>query len=114
MAKTAMPPMPAEEPGDRPFRRSDEQLSTYGYLGGFTRYTARFSVYELGPSLNGFPDFPNRFLVDVDDGAGPRECCRFTDAADDEPVWNGAWNGDEWCLWIMEQSRALMPDLGSE
>jgi hypothetical protein len=114
MARITMPALPSEEPGDRPSHRSDGKPAKHGYLGGFTRYAVRFSVYELGPSLNGFPDFPNRFLVDVDDGAGPRECCRFTDAADDEPVWNGAWNGDDWCPWILDQSRALMPDLGPD
>lgn len=111
MAKTAMPP---KEPDDRPERRSDGEPAKFGYLGGFIRYTAKFSVYELGPSLGSGPNFPNRFLIDVDDGAGPRECCRFTDATHDAPLWNRAWNGDDWCPWILEQSRALMPDLGAE
>lgn len=109
MARTATP---AEEPAGRPERRSDGEPAKFGFLGGFDRGPARFAVFELGPGLDGGRDFPNRFLIDVDDGAGPRECCRFTDAPDDEPVWNRAWNGDDWCPWILERARALIPDIG--
>ncbi|RRS00485.1 hypothetical protein [Glycomyces terrestris] len=81
-----------------------------GYLGDFRRGPAVFTLYHLGAD---HPARPNRitvYLVDVDDGAGPRECCRFTDDSEDVPEWSIAWRGDAWCPWILEQSRALIAE----
>ena len=33
---------------------------------------------------------------------------RFTDDPEDLPVWNGAWNNDEWCIWILRRAFALI------
>lgn len=96
----------ANASGDGPCgRRSDGLPPGQGFLGDFARGPALFSVYELGFDRSQYPNGPNRYLVDVEDGVGARECCRFTDDPEDVPVWNGAWNNDPWCPWIMERAR---------
>ncbi|MEV3939058.1 hypothetical protein AB0K52_24170 [Glycomyces sp. NPDC049804] len=103
MAKTAF-----ASDDDRRRLRSDGLSPAEGFLGDFARGPALFSVYDLGPDKSRYPNGPNRYLIDVEDGVGPRECCRFTDDPEDQPVWNGAWNNDPWCPWILQQSKALI------
>jgi hypothetical protein len=69
-----------------------------------------FSVYQVAPVPHQYQPGPAEFLVDVDDGAGARECCRFTDDPEDIPEWNGRWNGDEWGPWILERAKACIAD----
>jgi hypothetical protein len=87
--------------------RSDGLSPARGFLGDFARGPALFSVYDLGPDHTQYPNGPNRYLIDVEDGVGARECCRFTDEPEDEPIWNGAWNNDVWCPWILKRAKAL-------
>lgn len=90
--------------------RSDGEPGVDGYLGCFRRKPAVFSVYQVSPVPHRYTPGPAEFLVDVNDGAGARECCRFTDDPEDVPEWNGAWNGDDWCPWILEQAKACVAD----
>jgi len=90
--------------------RSDGGSSIIGYLGDFTKGPAIFTLYTLGPDQGCYPNGPTRYLIDVDDGAGARECCRFTADPTESPIWNGCWNNDEWCSWILEQAHALIAD----
>ncbi|PRY57924.1 hypothetical protein [Glycomyces artemisiae] len=97
--------------GDDPYNlRSDGKPGVDGYLGDFRRGPAVFTLYDLGPDYPGRAGRVTDYLLDVDDGAGPRECCRFTDDAEDVPVWSRAWKGDAWCPWIMQQCEALIKD----
>lgn len=98
------------DPEDRWNLRSDGEPGVDGHLGSFRRAPAVFSVYQVSPVPHRFTPGPAEYLVDVDDGVGPRECCRFTDDPEDVPDWNGRWNGDEWCTWILEQARARIAD----
>ncbi|WP_026929386.1 hypothetical protein [Glycomyces tenuis] len=74
---------------------------------GFTERSADGSARSLtgGPS-----DRPastgRRFRVDCSDGNGPGEVCTFT--SDESPTWRGAWNGDEWCVWIEAEARKVV------
>jgi hypothetical protein len=105
MAKT----MTASEEG--PYNlRSDGEPGIHGHLGWFRRGPAVFSVYEIPSDRGRYPNGPTVYLIDVNDGAGARECCRFTDDPEDPPIWNGAWNNDEWCPWILKRARALIAD----
>jgi hypothetical protein len=101
-------------------RRSDGGLSTVGFFGDFARGHALFSLYRLGPDQSQYPNGPCEYLVDCDDGVGPHEVCRFSI---DEPrggsglvgfdvTWRGAWNGDQWCGWIIGRIRALIAASG--
>lgn len=97
-------------PDDDPYNlRSDGKPGIDGYLGDFRRGPAVFTLYELG-SEPGRATRIIEYLLDVDDGAGPRECCRFTDDPEDVPEWSDTWEGDEWCPWLLEQCRALIAD----
>ncbi|MFB9659913.1 hypothetical protein ACFQS3_09100 [Glycomyces mayteni] len=89
--------------------RSDGEPGIDGYLGDFQRGPAVFTLYTLGSHPAQTPRVTT-YLLDVDDGAGPRQCCRFTDDPEDTPEWSPAWNGDEWTLWIMAQSLALITE----
>jgi hypothetical protein len=93
--------------------RSDGKPGIDGYLGDFLRGPAVFTLYHLGLDHPARPERINAYLLDVDDGAGPRECCRFTDDPEDFAEWAVAWEGDEWCLWIMAQCHTLIaePDI---
>ncbi|GAA1689073.1 hypothetical protein GCM10009830_40790 [Glycomyces endophyticus] len=98
-------------PGDDPYNlRSDGKPGVDGYVGDFRRGPAAFTLYSLGADHPGRPNRIIGYLLDVDDGAGPRECCRFTDDPEDVPEWSGAWQGDQWCAWLLEQCRALIAD----
>jgi hypothetical protein len=90
--------------------RSDGGPGVDGHLGDFRRGPAVFSLYRLGSDFPARADKFTDYLLDVDDGAGARECCRFTDDPEDVPAWNRAWNGDEWCPWILERCRALIAE----
>jgi hypothetical protein len=90
--------------------RSDGKPGVDGYLGDFRRGPAVFTLYHLGFDHPARAERINAYLLDVDDGAGPRECCRFTDDAEDAPEWARAWQGDEWCLWIMAQCLAFIAE----
>jgi hypothetical protein len=107
MGKTALP---AEDPKGRYAVRSDGASATLGYLGDFTRGPAVFTLYRLGADQGRYPNGPVEYLIDVDDGVGPRECGRFTDEPGRPTTWNRAWNGDDWCPWILEQAFALIAD----
>ncbi|MEU6246540.1 hypothetical protein [Glycomyces sp. NPDC047010] len=94
--------------------RSDGKPGVDGYLGDFRRGPAVFTLYRLGPDHPGRAHKMIAYLLDVDDGAGARECCRFTDDPEDLPEWAATWLGDSWCDWIMERCKALIdnPDTG--
>jgi hypothetical protein len=87
---------------------SEGEPGIHGHLGWFRRGPAVFSVYEIPPDRGRYPNGPTIYLIDVNDGADARECCRFTDDPEDAPEWNGAWNNDEWCPWILKRARALI------
>lgn len=100
-------------PDEGPYNlRSDGGPGIDGFLGDFHRGPAIFSLYDLGP-LHPAAASVRTYLVDAEDGAGPRECCRFTNDPDDSPEWAPAWNGDPWCAWILDQCPALMGEPGS-
>ncbi|SDL33793.1 hypothetical protein SAMN05216298_3489 [Glycomyces sambucus] len=101
---------PAAPDGEPYNLRSDGKPGIDGYLGDFRRGPAVFTLYHLGADHPGRAERINAYLLDVDDGAGPRECCRFTDDADDVPEWSSTWLGDEWCPWLAEQCRVLIED----
>ncbi|THV28380.1 hypothetical protein [Glycomyces paridis] len=90
--------------------RSDGEPGIDGYLGCFRRGPAVFSLYQTSPVPHRYTPGPDQFLLDFDDGAGARECCRFTEDVTEPPEWYGAWKNDEWCGWIMERCRALIAD----
>lgn len=114
MAKTATSAGPAEPPANRRHGlRSDGSSSTHGYLGDFARGPALFTVYKIPPDQGCYPNVPGFYLIDVDDGVGARECCRFTDEPDDVPEWNGSWRGDPWCPAILKQAKALIAKAAS-
>ncbi len=103
MAKTASP---ADE---GPYRlRSDGLPCTLGFLGDFVRGPALFTLYKIARDQGTYPNGPESYLIDVDDGVGARECCRFTDEPGETVEWNGSWKGDAWCRWIMKRARALI------
>lgn len=100
---------PANASGRGPsMARSDGLSSVSGFLGDFARGHVLFTLWDLGPDRTQFPNGPNHYLIDVDDGVGARECCRFTDDPEDPPIWNGAWNNDQWCPWILKRAKALI------
>ena len=78
----------------------DDEVS----LGTFRRWPVVFTVVHLDVPAG----TPNTYRVDCDDGVGPHEVCRFGDDPEAPPVWRGAWNGDEWCSWILAQARVLV------
>ncbi|GAA1672705.1 hypothetical protein GCM10009830_18620 [Glycomyces endophyticus] len=95
---------------DDPYNlRSDGKPGVDGYLGDFRRGPAVFTLYSLGSHPARTPKI-TEYLIDADDGAGARECCRFTDDPEDVAEWSKAWAGDEWCPWILEQCRALIAE----
>ncbi|MFG3341689.1 hypothetical protein [Glycomyces sp. NPDC048151] len=104
----------ADEGGHR--FRSDGRSCAEGFIGDFVRGPALFSVYLVPPDQSVYPNEPGYYLIDVDDGVGARECCRFNvaavepDALDAAVVWNGAWNNDPWCGGILERARAEIAD----
>ncbi|GAA1662012.1 hypothetical protein GCM10009830_04040 [Glycomyces endophyticus] len=82
------------------------------WLGDFSRGPAVFSLYRLGIESGGHPLGPPEYRIECDDGAGPREICRYFDEPESVPEWFGAWKNDEWCPWILQQARALAADPG--
>jgi hypothetical protein len=77
-----------------------------GWLGDFNRGPAVFAVYREMEGAH--PLVPPEYRIECNDGAGPREICRFIDRPDENPEWVGAWRGDAWCEWIMARARALI------
>ena len=75
-----------------------------GWLGDFRRGPAVFAVFRVGPDEGGHPLIPPEYRITCNDGAGPREICRFVDEPEDVPEWFGAWRGDEWCPWILAEA----------
>ena len=72
------------------------------YLGEFTRGPAIFFVFQTAAD-------PHAFRVDFrDNGGGPSEVCHFTDEPKDKVTWIMAWNGDEWCPWILAETRKVI------
>jgi hypothetical protein len=107
-----MPPRKKAEAGSpvgaaRPVEPTGEETS----LGTFSKRPVVFTVYEAPVKT----DEGSEYRVYGDDGAGPRLICWFTDDSEAAPVWRGAWNGDEWCVWIEEQARKLAanPEAGT-
>ncbi|WP_112135934.1 hypothetical protein [Glycomyces dulcitolivorans] len=89
--------------------RSDGKPGIDGYIGDFLRGPAAFTLYCLG-AHPADPARVNEYLLDVDDGAGPRECCRFFDDSDTVPEWARTWQGDPWCPAIIERCHALIKE----
>ncbi|GAA2264006.1 hypothetical protein GCM10009853_016650 [Glycomyces scopariae] len=79
-----------------------------GWLGDFRRGPAVFALFQVGPESGGHPLGPPEYRIECNDGAGPREICRFVDEPDPVPEWRGAWRGDEWCPWILDRAHALI------
>jgi hypothetical protein len=121
MAETAVAAAGASGRG-RCGRRSDGGLSSVGFLGDFARGHALFTLYRLGPDQSRYPNGPCEYLVDCDDGVGPHEVCRFSvdeaergsRLAEVDVAWRGAWQGDQWCGWIMGRVRALIAASGDD
>ncbi|MFC3495393.1 hypothetical protein [Glycomyces rhizosphaerae] len=79
-----------------------------GWLGDFHREPAVFSVFREDATAH--PLTATEHRIECNDGAGPRVICRFFDEPDPTPEWFGAWKNDEWCPWILEQTRRLIAD----
>ncbi|SDE53272.1 hypothetical protein [Glycomyces harbinensis] len=79
-----------------------------GWLGDFHRGPAVFSVHR--ETANAHPLSPPEYRISCNDGAGPRVICHYIDEPEPVPEWFGAWRGDEWCDWILEQARRLIAD----
>lgn len=88
--------------------RSDGEPGIDGYLGDFRRGPATFTLYQVAPVPHRYTPGPAEYLIDVFDGAGPRECCRFTDDRDDQPEWTRTWKNDDWCAWIIQQAKRII------
>jgi hypothetical protein len=88
----------------------DPNPDTDGWLGDFRRGPAVFALYRLGAESGAHPLAAPEYRIECDDGAGPREISRFTDEPEAIPEWFGAWRGDEWCEWILDQARRLIAD----
>ena len=84
---------------DEPDPRDD------GWLGDFRRGPAVFSVFQVLPK---HPLRAPEYRITCNDGAGPREICRFFDEPEAIPTWFGAWQNDEWCEWILTNARRLI------
>jgi hypothetical protein len=92
--------------------RSDGKPGIDGYIGDFIRGPAVFTLYTLGAHPADAARV-TEYLLDVDDGAGPRECCRFTDESDTVPLWAATWQGDQWCPAILANCRDLLKEHGT-
>jgi hypothetical protein len=79
-----------------------------GWLGDFRRGPAVFSVYR--ETATAHPLAPPEFRIECNDGAGPRVICRFVDEPDAVIEWIGTWQGDQWCPWILAQTRRLITE----
>ncbi|MFB9658601.1 hypothetical protein ACFQS3_20390 [Glycomyces mayteni] len=90
--------MTADEEGVHP----DED----GWLGDFARGPAVFAVYR--ETKGAHPLAPPEYRIECNDGAGPRVICRILDASDPVPEWYGAWEGDQWCEWILQRAFGLI------
>ncbi|MEU5871902.1 hypothetical protein AB0A73_10115 [Glycomyces sp. NPDC047369] len=77
-----------------------------GWLGDFSRGPAVFAVYREMEGAH--PLSPPEYRIECNDGAGPRVICRIPDGSDPAPEWFGAWEGDEWCEWILKQTFSLI------
>ncbi|MDN3239587.1 hypothetical protein [Glycomyces tritici] len=75
-------------------------------LGKFRRHPVEFFVIVIPMP----PGTPVTYRVECDDGVGPHEVCRFSDATEEPVIWRGSWQGDEWCSWILGRARALVAD----
>lgn len=72
------------------------------YLGEFRRGPAFFTVFQTSAD-------PRVHRVDCrDSGGGPNPCATFEEGIDESPRWHGAWNRDEWCPWIVAQTRKVV------
>ncbi|MCD0445649.1 hypothetical protein LO763_18750 [Glycomyces sp. A-F 0318] len=101
-------PDQAPEPasGPEPSAKAEPEPDHENWLGDFRRGPAVFSVHR--ETAGAHPLVPPEYRIECNDGAGPRVICRFTDEPDPVPEWFGAWRGDEWCTWILKQTRALI------
>jgi hypothetical protein len=94
---------------DEPARAEPDSRDD-GWLGDFDRGPAIFSVHRIGSNNGGHPHLPPEYRIECNDGAGPRVICRFTDEPDPVPEWFGAWRGDEWCAWILDNAYRLIAE----
>ncbi|MCC3763183.1 hypothetical protein K3N28_08880 [Glycomyces sp. TRM65418] len=91
-----------------PASASDPDPRDDGWLGDFSRGPAVFALFRIGANNGGHPLIPPEYRIECNDGAGPRMICRFTVEPEAAPEWFGAWRGDEWCEWILEQAHRLI------
>jgi hypothetical protein len=97
-------------PDEDPYNfRSDGKPGVDGYIGDFRKGPAVFTLYTLG-SDPGRAERVTDYLLDVDDGAGQRECCRFTDESDAVAEWAPTWQGDPWCPDLLKRCQALIEE----
>lgn len=95
-------------PDDDPYNfRSDGKPGIDGYIGDFIKGPAAFTLYCLG-SHPADAARVTEYLLDVDDGAGPRECCRFTDEVEAVVEWAPTWEGDPWCPDLLGRCQELI------
>jgi hypothetical protein len=80
-------------------------------LGTFGTDPIAFTVYEVAGEDEG----PEYRVYGNDGPAGPRLVCWFTADPEAEPVWRGAWNGDDMCRRIEERARTIIanPESGT-
>jgi hypothetical protein len=82
-------------------------LDDDGWLGDFSRGPAVFSVFRTG-SNGGHPLPPPEYRATCNDGAGPREICRFTEEPEFAQEWFGAWRSDQCRPWIPLLAKGLL------
>lgn len=88
------------------FANPEPDPNSDGWLGDFVRGPAVFAVFREVATAH--PLTATEHRIECNDGAGPRVTCRFFDEPDPVPEWFGAWQGDEWCDWILQRARALI------
>jgi len=92
----------------QPVPQSEPDPLADGWLGDFDRGPAVFSVYREGAPGTTHPLLIPEYRITCNDGAGPRDICRFIDEPDPIPTWFGAWHNDEWCPWILDNAHRLI------
>lgn len=105
MGKTTLD-APEPNPERKPARGPGDESDHEHWLGDFRRGPAVFSVHR--ETTGAHPLIPPEYRISCNDGAGPRIICRYTDEPEAAPEWFGAWRGDEWCAWILKQTRRLI------
>lgn len=92
------------EPSD-PIARPVQPFGDETRLGTFTcGKLVTFTVYQA-PGESGTPEYR---VYATDGPAGPHLVCYFTPDRETPPVWRGAWNGDDWSVWIEKRARKVV------